>query len=211
MILIGQYDSLFVRRVAIALRLYEISFEHRPLSVFGDAAQVAAFNPLIRVPTLVLDDGEVLVDSAAILDGLDDIVGDERALMPASGPERRRQLRICALASGLGDKVVSLIYERALHDRNSPEWIDRCYRQVASTLDVLENDRSARASTYWFGEAIGHADIVVACVLTQMVEAIGYDLETARWPQLAAHRALCEARAEFRDIHQPFLAPPPRG
>jgi glutathione S-transferase len=210
MILIGQYDSLFVRRVAIALRHYGIAFEHRPLSVFSDAAQVAAFNPLIRVPTLVLDDGEVLVESAAILDGLDDIVGDDRALMPASGAERRRQMRICALASGLGDKVVSLIYERAIHARNTPEWMARCHRQLSATLDALESDRAARASAYWFGDAIGHADIIVACVLTQMIEASVYDLDAARWPSLTAHRNLCEARPEFREIHQAFLAPPPR-
>ena len=75
------------------MRLYGIPFEHRPWSVFSDAAQVAAFNPLICVPALVLDDCEVLVESAAILDGLDDIAGDARALMPASGPVRRRHLR----------------------------------------------------------------------------------------------------------------------
>jgi glutathione S-transferase len=209
-ILIGQYDSLFVRRVAIAMRLYGIQFEHRPWSVFSDAAQVAAFNPLLRVPTLVLDDGEVLVESAAILDGLDDIVGDGRALMPASGQVRRHHLRICALAAGLGDKVVSLIYERAVHGRETPEWMERCHRQIATTLDALERDRTASASTYWFGEAISHADIVVTCVLTQMVDALGYDLDAARWPKLIAHRNLCEARAEFRDIYQPFIAPPPR-
>lgn len=165
----------------------------------------------MRVPALELDNGEVLVESAAILDGLDDIVGDERALMPASGPSRRLQLRICALASGLGDKVVSLIYERTIHGRQTPEWIERCHGQIAATLDALERDRAASASTYWFGEAIGHADIIVTCVLTQMVDALVHDLDAARWPNLTAHRDLCEGRAEFRDIYQPFLAPPPRG
>jgi glutathione S-transferase len=52
--------------VAIALRLYQIRFEHRPWSVFGDAERIAEYNPLVRVPTLVLDDGDVLIESAAI-------------------------------------------------------------------------------------------------------------------------------------------------
>ncbi len=82
-ILIGQYDSPFVRRVAIALRLYGMPFEHRPWSVFGDADALAAYNPLKRVPTLVLDDGDVLIDSAIILDWLDEVAGPERALFPA--------------------------------------------------------------------------------------------------------------------------------
>jgi glutathione S-transferase len=68
MILIGQYDSPFVRRVAIALKLYDIAYEHRPWSTFGDADRIAPFNPLRRVPTLVLDNGESLIESAAILD-----------------------------------------------------------------------------------------------------------------------------------------------
>jgi glutathione S-transferase len=58
MFLIGQYDSPFVRRVAIALRLYGLPFEHRPWSTFGDADKIAPYNPLRRVPTLVLDSAD---------------------------------------------------------------------------------------------------------------------------------------------------------
>ena len=114
MFLIGQYDSPFVRRVAIALRLYGLPFEHRPWSTFGDADKIAPYNPLRRVPTLVLEGGEALIESTAILDYLDELVGPDKAMIPAKGPERRHQLRICALASGLGDKSVSLVYESVL-------------------------------------------------------------------------------------------------
>ena len=81
MILIGQYNSPFVRRVAIAMRLYGIAFEHRPWSTFGDADKIAPYNPLRRVPTLVLDDGEALIESAMILDYLDDRVGPDKAMI----------------------------------------------------------------------------------------------------------------------------------
>src|SRR5437588_12026680 len=111
MILIGQYDSPFVRRVAIALRLYNLSFEHRPWSTFGDAEKIAPYNPLRRVPTLVLDDGEALIESAMILDYLDQRVGPEKAMIASRGSDRYRALRICALATGLADKGVSLLYE----------------------------------------------------------------------------------------------------
>lgn len=210
MILIGMYDSPFVRRVAIAMALYGFDFEHRPWSVFRDADLVARYNPLIRVPILVLDDGQTLVDSSAILDALDDLAGPERALVPADGAERRDPLRVCALACGIGDKVVSLIYERAVHARETPAWVERCERQIGGTLDLLENERRARASRWWFGDSIGHADIAVACVLTLAVEALGFDLDAMRWPHLAAAREQAEARPEFRAIHQTFFAPPPR-
>src|SRR5215813_10852277 len=83
MFLIGQYDSPFVRRVAIALKLYGLAFEHKPWSTFGDADKIAPYNPLRRVPTLVLDDGEALIESTIILDYLDELVGPEKAMLPA--------------------------------------------------------------------------------------------------------------------------------
>src|SRR5205807_9142459 len=106
MFLIGQYDSPFVRRVAIALRLYGLAFEHRPWSTFGDADKIARYNPLRRVPALVLDDGEALIESTAILDFLDELVGPDHAMIVARGPVRRHHLKICALGSGLADKAV---------------------------------------------------------------------------------------------------------
>src|SRR6201997_1544689 len=131
MIMIGQYDSPFVRRVAVALQLYGMAYEHRPWSTFGEGDRIAAFNPLRRVPTLVLDDGEVLIESTAILDYLDELVGADKAMIARSGPERRRCLKICALATGLGDKAVSLLYERVLRkDHQSKIWVERCGLQI---------------------------------------------------------------------------------
>src|SRR3977135_4070450 len=100
MILIGQYDSPFVRRVAIAMRLYGLAFEHRPWSTFREGEKIAPFNPLRRVPTLVLDDGEALIESTAILDHLDETVGPSRAMIAENGPRRREALKVCALATG---------------------------------------------------------------------------------------------------------------
>jgi glutathione S-transferase len=208
MFLIGQYDSPFVRRVAIAMRVYGLPFEHRPWSVFKDADAVAAYNPLLRVPTLVLDDGEALIESAAILDHLDELVGPAKALTPAQGPVRRRALKVCALATGLGDKAISLVYERALHQQTSPAWIARCKTQIAAVLDALEADRRARPEPYWFGETLSHADIAVACVLRFTREAQPELIDNARWPALTAHSARCEALPPFREIAQPFAPPP---
>jgi len=207
MILIGQYDSPFVRRVAIALRLYELSFEHRPWSTFGDGEKIAPYNPLRRVPTLVLDGGEALIESTAILDYLDEVAGPDKAMIAARGPERRRGLKICALASGLGDKGVSLLYERVLRKDQSKIWVERCQAQIGGVLDVLEKERAAIASPYWFGARVGHADIAVACVLRFTGEAHPQMLDAARHPALAAHAARCEALPVFQEIVQP-LAPP---
>jgi glutathione S-transferase len=206
MFLIGQYDSPFVRRTAIALRLYGIPFEHKPWSTFGDAEQVAAYNPLRRVPTLVLDDGEALIESGAILDHLDELIGPERAMIARSGAERRQHLRITALATGLADKAVSLIYERVLRKEQLKLWVERCEAQISGVLDVLEKERAQVAAPYWLRDRIGHADIAVACALRFTGEAHPH-LFDARYGALKAHAARCEALPPFLEIVQP-LAPP---
>ena len=209
MILIGHFDSPFVRRVAIALRLYEIPFEHRAWSVFGDADKIAQFNPLRRVPTLVLDDGEVLIESAAILDALDEMSGGGRALIPARGVPRRRVLKVCALGAGLADKAVSLVYERVLHERATPMWVERCRSQMSGVLDALQADRAAGAGPWWFGEALTHADIMIACALRFVSEAHPDVFDLASWPALKAHSEACEAMAAFQAFQQPFFVSAP--
>jgi glutathione S-transferase len=212
MILIGQYDSPFVRRVAVALRTYGFDYEHRPWSVFGDADKIAAISPLRRVPILVTDDGEALSDSGAILDWLDDLAGPDKALIARSGLERRQALKVQALATGLADKAVSLVYERAIHERSTEMWLERCRAQIAGVLDALEADRGARTGAWWFGADIGHADIAVGCVLRFVGEAHPEVFDATRWPGLAAHAARCEALPAFQAVSKPFSVtlPPPR-
>jgi glutathione S-transferase len=207
LILIGQYDSPFVRRVGVALTLYAMTFEQKPWSVFGDADKIAPFNPLIRVPTLVLDSGEVLIESAMILDYLDEETGAERRMMPASGPARRQTQKVCALATGLADKAVALVYERVLHEEKSEAWVARCTGQVERVLDALEADRAARATPWWFGDAISHADIAVACALRFARDAHPALFTPTRWPTLIAHSDRCEALPAFQAIAQPFNPP----
>ena len=207
MILIGQYDSPFVRRVAIAMHLYGVDYEHRPWSTFGDAAKIAPFNPLIRVPTLVLDDGESLIESGSILGYLDENAGPARALIPEYGASRHQHLRVVGLGTGLADKSVSLLYERLMHQPPAQVWMERCQTQIAGVLAALEADRAARSTPFWFGDRIGHADIAVACALRFTREAHPGLFDPTVSPALAAHAARCEALPAFRDIVQPLIPP----
>ena len=207
MILIGQYDSPFVRRVAIALNLYGMAYEHRPWSVFGDADKVAPFNPLICVPTLVLDSGDTVIESAMILDYLDEQAGPGRAMIASAGQERREALKVCALATGLADKAVALVYERVMHEEKSQTWVARCTGQIERVLDVLEADRVARPTPYWFGDAVGHADIAVACALRFAREAHPAIFGQTRWPVLIGHADRCEALPAFEAVIQAFNPP----
>ena len=207
MILIGQYDSPFVRRIGIALTLYEISFEQWPWSIFGDADKLQAYNPLIRVPTLILDNGEVLIESHIILDYLDSLVPPERRMFPVAEPARHGALRIAALATGLGDKAVSLFYEKRLHNEVSVVWVARCRSQIAAVLSVLEGERAKRPTDYWFGAKVGHADIAVACVLRFLRDVHPDLVELKNYPALERHAARLEALPASRTISQAFVAP----
>jgi glutathione S-transferase len=209
MILIGQYDSPFVRRVAIAAKLHGIAFEHRPWSTFADGDKIAPFNPLRRVPTVLLDDGESLIDSAAIMDWLDENAGNGQPLIPAMGAERRRALKVCALATGLADKAVSLLYERILRKEVSQVWVERCHAQITDACSELEADRDARHSAWWFGDHIGHADIAVTCAIRFTREAHRDLFDPHRFPALQGHFEKCESLTAFRDTVQVLKPPAP--
>src|SRR5262249_58724040 len=113
------------------------------------------------------------------------------AMIAARGTERRRHLRLCALAAGLGDKAVSLLYERVLRKEQLKLWVERCEAQISGVLSVLEKERAAVKTPYLFGERIGHSDIALACVLRFTGEAHPQLFDTARYAALAAHAARC--------------------
>ena len=203
MILIGQYDSPFVRRVAVALRLYEMAYEHRPWSVFADADKIRAYSPLMRVPVLVTDSGMALLDSGSIVDFLDGLAG-ERALIPASGVPRAKVLRVCALAMGLAEKGVSLVYEGVFHQHISAAWQERCTAQLLAALNALERKRSETTTPFWFGEDLTHADIAVACAVRFLSEAHPAFVRSHLGPAVRAHFERCEGLDAFKSAYQPF-------
>src|SRR5689334_2786142 len=159
--LIGRNLSPFVRRVATTLHLLDIPFEQIHLATATDGPRIRAYNPLGRVPSLVLDDGSVLIDSTAILDHLDEVAGPGRALLPAHGLERRQALKLIALAMGTLEKAVIAVAERT---RRPPEklhqpWLDFIEGQVSAGLDALD---TAAGPGWLLGERLTQADVTVA-------------------------------------------------
>ena len=148
--LIGNYDSPFVRRVAVALNHYQLPFERQIISVFKDFDDVLDINPLGKVPALQLDDHSVIVDSRIIIDFLEGIVSDERKLVPNATTQRIKILQIEAIAVGLAEASVGLRIElyRKKPTALDPDWIDRMEKQVTSALAWLEN----RKPTPWLYE-----------------------------------------------------------
>ena len=209
MLLIGMFDSPFVRRVAISMRLLELPFEHRSWSVGIAFDAIRRYNPLGRVPTLVLDDGESLIESAAILDYLDDRAGPTRALLPATGAQRRRALQLMAVAIGAAEKGVLQLYEQAFRppEKRHDGWVARCRSQSDAALDLLEHEAAASNDAWFVGDRLTQADITVACVATFLGDALA--LDPAQRPALMRRVAACEALPVFRETRLPFAAPQP--
>jgi glutathione S-transferase len=160
--LIGRYSSPYVRRVAVTMGFYGIDCAHANLTPFGEEkADVRKFNPLGRVPALVLDDGEQITDSGAIIDYLDGFVGAGQSLTPFAGALRREALNVIAVASGTTDKLVSALYEHHFRPKDMiyRPWVEMCERQVVDGFQWLDQ----RLTDTWFVDGrMTQADISVA-------------------------------------------------
>jgi glutathione S-transferase len=203
------FDSPFVRRVAVSMNLLAVSFEHRNWSVGKDFELIRQFNPLGRVPTLVQPDGEVLIESAAILDFLDERVGPERALIPPSGKARREALRILAVATGAADKAVAQVYETAFRpaEKRYRPWMERCHAQMHAALAELNRLAQARSGEWLAGNRLTQPDVTATCVHTFLDDALAINRDAVAYPALAALAERCEAQPEFRAVRAQWFAP----
>lgn len=208
MILVGQYDSPYVRRVAVSLRVLGFDYAHDTRSVFGDFDDMRKTNPVGRIPSLLTDDGTTLIDSGAILDYLDELVGPARALVPPNGKARQQALQRIAYATGAIDKAGASGYERLIRPKTHrwPEWITRCRTQAQGAI--------AHLNTFdWPVEAaVDQAAITTVCML-RYVEMTDPDLlldpaTGARFARLAALTARLEKLPAFAATYPPDIVYP---
>ena len=194
MLLIGVNRSPYTRRVAVTLRAYGVAYEQAGLNGFGNRAEVRARNPLGRIPALVLDSGEVLIDSGAIVDHLDEAHGGALPLTPPSGPDRRAVLKAAALAVGACDKGLQAAYTRnhtPAEKRHQP-WIDDCVAQATHALAAIEAMLEPGAPYLLLGR-LTQADI--CAFVAERLARVGLGIDTqATMPRL---RALCRQLLEL--------------
>jgi glutathione S-transferase len=197
--LIGRNLSPYTRRVAIALDLLGVEHKRLYLSPWSEAQakEIGAQNPLKRVPIMVLDDGETLIESGAMLDHVMEKAGPEKSLIPPAGKPRRDCLRITAMATGVMDKGVAAFYERT---KRPPEkvhqpWHDHLASQVRGGLQALE----ALPMTPWFlGDKLSLADVTAAVAYTFLGKTSPELRPPGAYPKLEALAARCEAMPAFQ-------------
>ena len=194
--LIGMLDSPYVRRVAIALHSLNIPFEHAFLSVFRNIDEFSQINPLIKAPTLVCDNGEVLMDSTLILAYLEKLSGQQ--LMPEAIADYQRATRLIGLAINACDKSVQIEYERKRpDDKQYQPWQDRIRSQLVAAYDLLE-PYAAETSGWLINDNLTQADISV-CVAWQFTQFIVADIfDSRRYPAISDLSGRAEALPAFK-------------
>lgn len=199
--LIGYLDSPFVRRVAITMQFLGIPYDHRELSIFRNYDEFRAINPMVKVPTLVLDDGQVLIDSGLIIDYLESQLA-HRSLMPGDTDKYRAAIQFIGVALIVMEKRAQLIYEidHRPEDRQHGPWIERLEQQLEGAIDMLEAYVSAAADcgyNWLLGDDMTQADITIAVAWRFILHNDKGNTDLQKYPALAAFSARAEALPQF--------------
>ncbi|WP_426074895.1 glutathione S-transferase [Janthinobacterium sp. DSP2-3-3] len=194
MVLIGMLDSPYVRRVAICLKVLGLPYEHQPLSVFSDFDIFRKINPAVKAPTLITDDGQVLMDSTLILVYLDELAAGAPRIMPGPSPARLHALCQTGFALAACEKTVQIVYERRLRpqEKQHQAWLDRVQVQLQGAWRQLEV--SVREET---PDCLSVAGISIAVAWSFTQQMVPDALEAGDYPAVASLTALAEQQAAF--------------
>ncbi|MBH2034249.1 MAG: glutathione S-transferase [Pseudomonadales bacterium] len=195
--LIGMLDSPYVRRVAISAKCLGIQLEHQSVSVFRHFEQFQQINPVVKAPTLVLDNGDVLIDSTLIIDYLEALAGTGNSLMPTDIDQRVRSLRLIGLALAACEKSVQLYYERTLRpvEIQFEPWVERVEGQLAAAYMALERELEKQSLKTDGSITQDGITLAVAWSFTRLV--VPEQADAAQFPRIAAYTAYAEQLEEF--------------
>ena len=197
--LIGMLDSPYVRRVAVSLQLLGIRFEHQSLSVFRTYDQFRQINPVVKAPTLVDEDGNVLMDSTLILQYAEAIARPSARRTPTMPTELMRSLRLLGLALAACDKAVQIVYEHNVRpaEKLHQPWLERVTQQMRAALDVLESEQQKEPLPATSQE-MPPAGVMMAVTWHFIQQMLPEVAPAASYPALAEYSRLAEALPEFK-------------
>ena len=196
--LIGMLDSPYVRRVAISLQLLGLPFEHRSISVFRTFDTFREINPVVKAPTLVCDDGTVLMDSTLILDYAEALAAPRASLMPRALADRLHCLRLLGLALAACEKAVQIVYERHQRppERQHEPWVERVRGQLHAAVDGLE-DELQRRPLLLEDKSIDQAGVTCAVTWKFIEQMVAGEISASRIPALSMLSTRAEVLPAF--------------
>jgi glutathione S-transferase len=183
--LVGPWISGFTRRTAITMKLLGIPFEHLNLDAYAQKEEVRRYSPMGKVPALVLDSGETLIDSAGIIDVLHEMVGPEKALIPASGPQRLKALQLIGIGLNVYPKLTAL-YDENL--RPQSHQLKSVFEGLAEQAIIgLKQLEAATGDGWYVNDTLSQADIMaVVCYQGASLLVLPDHVTAKNFPRLAA-------------------------
>lgn len=161
--LISATPSPYARKVRIQLLEKGLPFELITEVPWNDDTTVPEYNPLEKLPVLILDDGRAVYESAYILEWIERM-HPKPALMPTERDAYLEARRYMVLSDGICDAALLLFFERLREpEHRSEPWMARQLRKVERGLEALAQDIGSRE--YAVGNTLTLADISVAAPL----------------------------------------------
>ncbi|WP_144634886.1 glutathione S-transferase N-terminal domain-containing protein [Bordetella genomosp. 13] len=195
--LIGSLTSPYVRKVRVVMAEKKLDYKLELENVWAADTQIQKFNPLGKVPCLVMEDGGALFDSRVIVEYLDTLSPVAR-LLPQSGRERAAVKCWEAIADGLLDACVLIVKERQRPEaQQGADWIARQYGKIEASLDAM--DKSLGEHPHCMGVNYSLADIALGCALGYLDLRFSDLNWRANHANLARHYDKLSARQSFID------------
>ncbi len=190
-------DSPYVRRVAIALEALGIPFEHEAVSVFSTFEKFQSINPVVKAPTLICDDGEVIMDSSLILQFVEAAKSGGRSLWPSEPLSLQREFRAVSLALAACEKSVQTVYERNLRPESAQyePWLARVRGQLLAAYAGLEQEIETHGEIF---SGLTHASIASAVAWQFTQSELGPIVPAKNHPLLVKLSERMESLPEFR-------------
>ncbi len=188
--------SPYARKARIALHEKSLPFVEELTVPWNPGSVAPAYNPLGKIPILILDDGQAIYDSSVILEYLDTVAGTH-ALIPAAGSERVKAKQMEALADGISDAVVLIALEaRRKPELQSRDWVAR--QRAKIDAGMAELDRVLGEQLWLVGTAFGLADIAAGSALGYTTLRLADHPWRRAYPRLAAYADRLEQRPSFQ-------------
>lgn len=196
--LMGGFASPYVRRVAISLELLGVEFEHEPVSVFADFERFRRVNPVVKAPSLVCDDGTVLMDSSLILQFVEPTLAGGASLWSGDPVRMQQEVRVVGLALAGCEKSIQVVYETNLRPESAryQPWLDRVRGQMSAAFAELEREAGRRPELF---STPGSQAVICAAVAWRFNQLMPADsVVAAEHPDLVALSERMEATPAFQ-------------
>jgi glutathione S-transferase len=200
--LIGSLTSPFVRKVRVVLAEKKLDCVFELENVWAPETTISTFNPLGKVPCLVMEDGSTVYDSRVIAEYLDTLTPVCK-LLPANSRDRANVKVWEALSDGVLDAAVLAFLERRERpaDRQSEAWVERQMGKVHAGLKVMSENLGEQP--FCMGIHYTLADVAVGCTLGWLALRFPQIDWRGDYPNLARLFDKLSERASFRDTAPP--------